>query len=49
MIRVEVERQRQVEEGQLQQQRVAKQLKVLQAQRKVKPVYMVQINQIIEE
>ena len=49
MIRVEVERQRQVEERQLQQQRVAEQLEVLQAQRKVEPVYMIQINQIIEK
>ena len=49
MIRVEVEKQRQVEERQLQQQRVAEQLEVLQAQRKVEPVYIIQINQIIEK
>ena len=49
MIMVEAERQRQVEERQLQQQRVAEQLEVLQAERRVEPVYIVQINQIMEE
>jgi len=47
--RVEVERQRQVEERQLQQQRVVKQLEVVQAARRVEPAPIVQINQIMEE
>jgi len=47
--RVEAERQRQVEKRQLQQQRVVKQLKVVQAARRVKPAPIVQINQIMEE
>ena len=46
--RVETERQRQVEERQLQQQRVMEQLEVVQTARKVKPAHVVQINQIIE-
>jgi len=47
--RVEAERQRQVEERQLQQQRVVEQLEVVQAARRVEPAPIVQINQIIEE
>ena len=47
--RVEAERQRQVEERQLQQQRVVEQLKVVQAARRVEPAPIVQINQIMEE
>jgi len=46
---VEAERQRQVEERQLEQQRVAKELEVLQAARRVKLAPIVQINQIMEE
>ena len=46
--RVEAERQRQVEERQLQQQRVVKQLEVVQAARRVEPTHVVQINQIIK-
>ena len=41
MIMVEAERQRQLEERQLKQQRVAEQLEVLQAERRVEPVYIV--------
>jgi len=47
--RVEAERQRQVKERQLQQQRVVEQLKVVQAARRVEPAPIVQINQIMEE
>ena len=47
--RVEAERQRQVEERQLQQQRVVEQLEVVQAARRVEPAPIVQINQIMEE
>jgi len=47
--RVEAERQRQVEERQLQQQRVVKQLEVVQAARRVEPAPIVQINQIMEK
>jgi len=47
--RVEAERQRQVEERQLQQQRVVEQLETVQAARRVEPAHVVQINQIIEE
>jgi len=46
--RVEAERQRQVEERQLQQQRVVEQLEVVQAARRVEFSHVVQINQIIE-
>jgi len=46
--RVEAERQRQVEERQLQQQRVVEQLEIIQAARRVEPAHVVQINQIIE-
>ena len=46
---MEAERQRQVEERQLEQQRVAKELEVLQAARRVKLAPIVQINQIMEE
>ena len=46
--RVEAERQRQVEERQLQQQRVVEQLEVVQAARRVEFAHVVQINQIIE-
>jgi len=46
--RIEAERQRQVEERQLQQQRVVEQLEVVQAARRVEPTHVVQINQIIE-
>jgi len=49
IIRVGVERQRQVEERQLQQQRVVEQLEVLQAEKRVEPVHIVQINQIMEK
>ena len=49
IIRVEAERQRQVEKRQLEQQRVAEELKVLQVARKVEPAPIVQINQIMEE
>ena len=47
--RVEAERQRQVEERQLQQQRIVEQLEVVQAARRVEPAPIVQINQIMEE
>ena len=47
--RVEAERQRQVEERQLQQQSVVEQLEVVQAARRVEPAPIVQINQIMEE
>ena len=47
--RVEAERQRQVKERQLQQQRVVEQLEAVQAVRRVEPAHVVQINQIIEE
>jgi len=49
IIRVKAERQRQVEERQSQQQRVAEQLEVLQTARRVEPVHIVQINQIMEK
>ena len=49
IIRVEVERQRQVEERQLEPQRVAEKLKMLQAARRVKPAPIVQINHIMKE
>ena len=49
IIRVEVERQRQVEKRQLEQQRVVEELEILQAARRVKPAPIVQINQIMEE
>ena len=48
-MRVEAERQRQIEERQIEQQRLAEQLEVLQAERRTEPSYMVQINQIVEE
>ena len=48
-MRVEAERQRQIEERQIEQQRLAEQLEVLQAERRTEPPYMVQINQIVEE
>ena len=44
--RVEAEKQRKMEEKQIQQQRIVEQLEVLQAERRV---YMVQINQIMED
>jgi len=47
--RVEAEKQRQVEERQLQQQRVVEQLEAVQAARRVEPAHVVQINQIMEE
>ena len=47
--KVEAERQRQVEERQLQQQRVAEELEVLQVARRVEPAPIVQINQIMEK
>jgi len=47
--RVEAERQRQVEERQLQQQRIIEQLEVVQAARRVESSPIVQINQIMEE
>ena len=47
--RVEAKRQRQVEERQLQQQKVVEQLEVVQAARRVEPAHVVQINQIIKE
>jgi len=47
--RVEAKRQRQVEERQLQQQKVVEQLEVIQAARRVEPAHVVQINQIIKE
>ena len=46
--RGETERQRQMEKRQLQQQRVVKQLEVVQAARRVESTHVVQINQIIE-
>ena len=49
IIRVEAERQRQVEKRQLEQQRVADELEVLQVARRVEPAPIVQINQIMEE
>ena len=49
IIRVEAERQRQVEKRQLKQQRVAKELEVLQVARRVELAPIVQINQIIEK
>ena len=49
IIRVEVERQRQVEKRQLEQQRVAEELEILQAARRVEPAPIVQINQIMEK
>ena len=49
IIRVEAERQRQVEKRQLEQQRVAEELEVLQVARRVEPAPIVQINQIMEE
>ena len=48
IIRVETERQRQMKERQLKQQRVVKQLEVVQAARRVESTHVVQINQIIE-
>ena len=48
-MRVEAERQRQIEERQIEQQRLAEQLKALQAERRTEPPYIVQINQIVEE
>ena len=47
-MRVEVERQKQVEERQIEQQRLVEQLKALQAERRTKPSQIVQINQIME-
>ena len=49
IIRVEAERQRQVEKRQLEQQRVAEELEILQAARRVEPAPIVQINQIMKE
>ena len=49
IIRVEAERQRQVEKRQLEQQRVADELEILQAARRVEPAPIVQINQIMKE
>ena len=49
IIRVEAEKQRQVEKRQLEQQRVAEELEVLQVARRVEPAPIVQINQIMEE
>jgi len=46
---VEAKRQRQVEKRQLEQQRVAEELEILQAARRVEPAPIVQINQIMEE
>jgi len=46
---VEAERQKQMEKRQLEQQRVADKLEVLQAARRVEPAPIVQINQIMEE
>ena len=46
---MEAERQRQVEKRQLEQQRVAEELEVLQVARRVEPAPIVQINQIMEE
>ena len=48
-MRVEAERQRQIEERQIEQQRLAEQLETLQAERRTKPPHMVQINQMVEE
>ena len=48
-MRVEAERQRQIEERQIEQQRLAEQLETLQAERRTEPSYMVQINQMVEE
>ena len=47
-MRVEAERQRWVEERQIEQQRLVEQLKALQAERRTKPSQIVQINQIME-
>jgi len=44
IIRVEAERQRQVEKRQLEQQRVVEELEILQAARRVEPASIVQIN-----
>ena len=49
IIRVEAEQQRQVEKRQLEQQRVADELEILQVARRVEPAPIVQINQIMEE
>ena len=48
-MRVEAERQRQIEKRQIEQQRLAEQLETLQAERRTEPSYMVQINQMVEE
>jgi len=47
-MRVEAERQRQVEERQIEQQRLVGQLEALQAEKRTEPSQIVQINQIIE-
>ena len=49
IIGVKAERQKQVEKRQLEQQRVADELEVLQVTRRVEPASIVQINQIMEE
>jgi len=46
---VEAERQKQMEKRQLEQQRVADELEVLQVARRVEPAPIVQINQIMEK
>ena len=48
IMRVEAERQRQVEERQIEQQRLVGQLEALQAERRTEPSQIVQINQIME-
>jgi len=48
IMKVEAERQRQVEERQIEQQRLVEQLEALQAERRTEPFQIVQINQIIE-
>ena len=48
IIRVKAERQRQVEERQIEQQRLVGQLEALQAERRIEPSQIVQINQIME-
>ena len=48
-MRVEAERQRQIKERQIEQQRLVEQLKALQVERKTELSHIVQINQIVEK
>jgi len=47
-MRAEAERQRQIEEWQIEQQRLVGQLKALQVEKRTEPSQIVQINQIME-